>query len=182
MPRPRDQLIAGEWALLAMLDEEPAHGFALARAMAPGGEVGRVWNMRRPLVYRGLETLQRMALIRPVATLPSESGPQRTILEPTPEGRRLVNEWLTQPVEHVRDARSLLMLKLLFLSRRGASPEPLLTAQRARFDALAGRLREGADAAEGFERALLLWRLHSTAAAVQFTDTMLSESGTAPDP
>jgi DNA-binding PadR family transcriptional regulator len=175
MPRPRNQLTAGEWAILALLDEEPRHGFALARAMATGGEVGRVWDMRRPLVYRALDTLQRLALIRPVATLPSESGPQRTILEPTPEGRRLLAHWLHQPVEHVRDARSLLMLKLLFLSRRDADPAPLLAAQREQFAALAQRLRASADAAEGFERGLLLWRLHSTTAAVQFTEAMLSE-------
>jgi DNA-binding PadR family transcriptional regulator len=175
MPRPRSQLTAGEWAILALLDEGPAHGFALARAMATGGEVGRVWDMRRPLVYRALDTLKRLALIRPVAKLPSDSGPQRTILEPTPEGRRLLAEWLERPVEHVRDARSLLMLKLLFLSRRDADPAPLLRAQREQFAALAGRLTLAADAAEGFERGLLLWRLHSTTAAVRFTEAMLSE-------
>lgn len=175
MPRTRNQLTAGEWAILALLDEERAHGFALARAMATGGEVGRVWDMRRPLVYRALETLQRLTLIRPVATLPSDAGPQRTILQPTPEGRRLLAQWLLEPVEHVRDARSLLMLKLLFLSRRDADPAPLLRAQREQFAALARRLSAAADAAEGFERGLLLWRLHSTTAAVQFTEAMLSE-------
>jgi DNA-binding PadR family transcriptional regulator len=175
MPRPRNQLTAGEWAILALLDEAPAHGFALSRAMAPGGDVGRVWDMRRPLVYRALETLQRLELVRPVATLPSDSGPQRTILKPTSEGRRLLGEWLTLPVEHVRDARSLLMLKLLFLNRRNADPGPLLRAQRDLFAGLAQRLQTAADAAEGFERGLLLWRLHSTTAAVQFTETMLSE-------
>ncbi|HEY1565783.1 MAG TPA: PadR family transcriptional regulator [Solirubrobacteraceae bacterium] len=175
MPRPRNQLTAGEWAILALLDEEPAHGFALARALATGGEVGRVWDMRRPLVYRALEMLQRLELITPVATLPSESGPQRTIFEPTPAGRRLITDWLQRPVEHVRDARSLLMLKLLFLSRRHADPAPLLLAQRAQFLALAQRLATTADAAAGFERGLLLWRLHSTTAAVQFTEAMLAE-------
>lgn len=175
MPRPRNHLTAGEWAILALLDEEPTHGFALARAMAPGGEVGRVWDMRRPLVYRALDTLQRLALIRPVATLPSDSGPQRTIFEPTAEGRRRLGEWLHQPVEHVRDARSLLMLKLLFLSRRAADSAPLLRVQREHFGALAEGLTAAADAAEGFERGLLLWRLHSTTAAVQFTEAMLSE-------
>ncbi len=175
MPRSRNQLTAGEWAILALLDEEPAHGFALARAMASGGEVGRVWDMRRPLVYRALDTLQRLALIRPVATLPSDSGPQRTILEPTPEGRRLLAEWIQRPVEHVRDARSLLMLKLLFLSRRHADPALLLRAQREQFSALAERLAAAADDAEGFERGLLLWRRHSTTAAVQFTEAMLSD-------
>src|SRR5690349_3247687 len=118
MPRPRDELTAGEWALLALLTEQPAHGFALARAMAPDGEVGQVWAVRRPLVYRALETLERMELVRPVRTLPSSTGPQRTILEATPAGKRALKKWLSQPVEHVRDVRSLLMLKLLFLTRR----------------------------------------------------------------
>ena len=40
---------------------------------------------------------------------------------------------------------------------------------------LAERLTAAADAAEGFERGLLLWRLYSTTAAVQFTEAMLSD-------
>ena len=175
MPRSRDALTAGEWALLALLCETPAHGFALARALAPGGEVGQVWAVRRPLVYRALETLERMKLIHPVATLPSDAGPQRTILEPTAGGRAAVTEWLAQPVEHVRDARSLLMLKLLFLTRRNADLAPLLVAQRDRFQAHADRLAAAAEAADGFDRRLLLWRLHSTTAAVEFTEAMLAE-------
>ena len=175
MRRVRSELTAGEWALLALLDEQPAHGFALARALAPGGEVGQVWAVRRPLVYRALETLERMGLVPPVATLPSDAGPQRTILEPTPAGRTALSQWLGQPVDHVRDARSLLMLKLLFLTRRRLDLTPLLTAQRERFSALAETLATASDAATGFDRGLLLWRLHSTTAAVRFTETMLSE-------
>jgi DNA-binding PadR family transcriptional regulator len=173
--RPREELTAGEWALLALLDEAPTHGFALARAMAPAGEVGRVWAVRRPLVYRAVETLERLGLVRPVAVLRSDSGPQRRILEPTPAGRAALKGWLDQPVEHVRDARSLLMLKLLFLMRREADATPLLSAQRGQFLAQAQRLTAAADTAEGFDRRLLLWRLHSTAAAVTFTETLLAE-------
>jgi DNA-binding PadR family transcriptional regulator len=180
MPRPREHLTAGEWGLLALLNEQPAHGFALARAMAATGEVGRVWAMRRPLVYRALDTLERLGLVRPVATLPSNSGPQRTILEPTPSGRDALTTWLAQPIEHVRDTRSLLMLKLLFLNRRGADPGPLLRAQRERFAVQAERLATAADAVEGFDRSLLLWRMHSTMAAVRFSDTMLNESASRP--
>lgn len=175
MPRARDQLTAGEWALLALLDELPTHGFALARAMAPDGEVGQVWSMRRPLVYRALDMLGQMGLVAPLARLPSESGPQRTIMEPTDAGHRRLQAWLTAPVEHVRDGRSLLMLKLLFLTRRHDDPAPLLTAQRERFAMLAAGLATAADAATGFDRTLLLWRLHNTTAAVTFTETMLSE-------
>ncbi len=164
--------------MLALLSEEPAHGFALARAMAPEGEVGQVWAMRRPLVYRAVETLEQLGLIRPAGTVPSQSGPQRTILEVTPAGTQAITGWLAEPVSHVRDARSLLMLKLLFLARSGADPGPLLTAQRVQFSAQAERLSAAVEETDGFGRALLLWRLHATTAAVQFTETMLSDRTT----
>jgi DNA-binding PadR family transcriptional regulator len=175
MPRARDQLTAGEWAVLALLSESSAHGFALARAMAPDGEVGQVWAVRRPLVYRALETLQRMGLASPLSTVPSQAGPQRTLLEVSPAGRRALAQWLGQPVDHVRDARSLLMLKLLFLTRRHADLEPLLIAQREQFSVHSESLSAAVDRAEGFDRALLLWRLQSTLAAIRFTETMLAE-------
>jgi DNA-binding PadR family transcriptional regulator len=175
MPRARDELSAGEWAVLALLTEQPAHGFALARAMAPDGEVGQVWAMRRPLVYRALETLEQRELIRPAGTVPSRSGPQRTIREVTPSGALAVSEWLNQPVSHVRDARSLLMLKLLFIARREQDAAMLLRAQREQFSAQADRLAAAVDESEGFDRTLLLWRFHSTTAAIQFTETMLGD-------
>jgi DNA-binding PadR family transcriptional regulator len=174
MPRSRSDLTAGEWAVLALLAEEPSHGFAIARVMAPDGEVGRVWAVRRPLVYRAAETLTRMDLVRPTGTEASRTGPQRTVLAATPAGKRAVTRWLKTPVEHVRDGRSLLMLKLLFLSRRDADATPLLTAQRDVFAVHAARLARAADAAEGFERALALWRLETTTAASRFVETMLA--------
>jgi DNA-binding PadR family transcriptional regulator len=143
--------------------------------MGPEGEVGRIWSVRRPLVYRAIDNLSAMDLVRPAGTVPSRSGPQRTVLEATSDGKRALTRWLRGPVAHVRDARSLLMLKLLFLTRAGADLEPLLTAQRMHFSKLAERLTEAAEEAEGFDRALLLWRLESTTAAIRFVETMLRE-------
>jgi len=174
MPRARDELTAGEWAALALLSEGPTHGFAIARAMAPEGEVGRIWTVRRPLVYRALETLTGMGLVRAGGTVASSSGPQRTVLHATPAGKRAVTRWLREPVMHVRDPRSLLMLKLLFLTRREADLAPLLTAQREHFAELAEKLTSAADSAEGFDRALALWRLESTTASIRFVEAMLA--------
>lgn len=95
----------------------------------------------------------------------------------TPAGKRALTKWLRQPVEHVRDARSLLMLKILFLTRREAVLEPLLTAQHGQFSGQADRLLEAVAQATGLERALLLWRLESTTAAIRFTETMLTDAG-----
>jgi DNA-binding PadR family transcriptional regulator len=175
MPRPRNELATGEWAVLGLIAEEPTHGFAIARTMAPDGEVGKVWSLRRPLVYRAVETLTAMAMIRAAGTQASNAGPQRTVLEATPAGKRALTRWLREPVTHVRDARSLLMLKLLFLTRREADLEPLLAAQRERFAELAEGLAAAADEAEGFDRALVLWRLESTTASIRFVEAMLAE-------
>src|SRR5262245_6907324 len=126
MPAPRAELITGEWAALALLAEEPSHGFAVARALEPDGEVGKIWTVRRPLVYRAIDGLTVRQFVQPSGTVPSRSGPDRIVLAATPRGKRAVTRWLRQPVAHVRDARSDLMLKLLFLTRRGADLEPLL--------------------------------------------------------
>ncbi|MEN3282612.1 MAG: hypothetical protein V7607_3752 [Solirubrobacteraceae bacterium] len=180
MPRPREELTAGEWAALALLAEGPTHGFAIARTMAPDGEVGKIWTVRRPLVYRALETLTGMGLARAGGTVASSAGPQRTVLHATPTGKRAVTRWLREPVAHVRDARSLLMLKLLFLTRREADLEPLLTAQREHFAELGDKLTSVAATVEGFDRALVLWRLESTTAAIRFVEAMLSTGVNAP--
>ena len=172
MRRRPDQLTTGEWAVLALVEEGPIHGFAVARSMAPGGEVGRVWSMRRPLVYRTLDVLEDRELTQTAGTEASTTGPQRTLVEATAEGREKVANWLVQPVEHVRDARSELLLKLLFLDRRGADPDALLDAQRDRFHEQERELRTMLAASDGFSRTLALWRVENTAAAVRFVDAL----------
>ena len=172
MRRRPEQLATGEWAVLALLAEASTHGFAIARALAPGGDVGRVWAMRRPLVYRTLDVLSERELVRAAGTEPSESGPPRTVLDVTADGRERVEAWLLAPVQHVRDARADLMLKLLFLDRAGRDPAPLLSAQRERFALIAAELEKAEE--EGFARTLALWRLENTRAAIRFVDGLLS--------
>ena len=161
-----------EWAVLALVDEGPTHGFAIARAMAEDGEIGKVWSLRRPRVYYAIEALTRLGFARPTGTVASRSGPDRKVLRITPAGSRAIATWLITPVEHVRDARSLLLLKLLFLDRRRADRASLLGAQRARFESIAERLQAAVDEAHGFDQILLLWRLETTTAALRFIDTI----------
>jgi PadR family transcriptional regulator AphA len=175
-------LSPAEWASLALLAEQPAHGFAVARALAPEGEVGRVWSCSRPLVYRALERLGGLSLVEERGYEPSDAGPRRTVLGATRAGRRELERWLVEPAEHVRELRSSLMLKLLFLSRRGADPSGLLERQRSVLAALLSGLEEVADGAAGFDRVLYLWRLESTRAALRFVDDLLSSAGRGESP
>jgi PadR family transcriptional regulator AphA len=169
LPAPRD-LNPGEWAVLALCDEAPAHGFALARALAPDGDVGRVWAVPRPLVYRALRRLQDDGLLTPAGTEDSPAGPPRTVYRATPAARRRLDGWLQEPVEHVRDARHLLLLKLLFLHRRGRPADTLVAAQAAAYGTIEQRLEDRIAAAEGFDRTLLAWRLESARAAMRFLE------------
>lgn len=162
-----------EWAILALLAEGPTHGFAIARVMAEDGEIGKVWSLRRPRVYYAIEALTRQGLARPAKTVASRTGPHRTILRITPAGRRAVADWLNTPVEHVRDARSLLLLKLLFLERRNLDRAPLLNAQRARYGSIAERLARSVNDADGFDQTLLRWRLETATAALRFIDSII---------
>jgi hypothetical protein len=134
--------------------------------------------MQRTMVYSALDNLERWALVQPTATVPSDSGPRRTILKISEGGTVALDEWLAAPVQRVRNARSLLMLKILFLIGRGQDVAPLLIGQRQVLTAQAGRLASAADSATGYDRALLLWRLHSTKAVIEFTNAMLSDPTT----
>jgi DNA-binding PadR family transcriptional regulator len=125
-------LSLGEHAVLALLAEQPRHGWAIVRELAPDGDVGRVWSLSRPLAYRALDALTARRLIRPTGT-ERGAGPRRTILAPTPTGRRALRRWLTTPVEHPRDVRTELLLKLVLGARLGVDRTPLLRAQREVF-------------------------------------------------
>jgi PadR family transcriptional regulator AphA len=177
--RTKQQLEAGEWAVLALLAEQPTHGFAIARELSSEGELGRVWTLPRPLVYRALETLQRLGLAEPVRVVASDRGPKRTIIRATPSGLERVAGWLDEPVEHVREVRSLFMLKLAFRSRRGLPLASLLTTQRAAVEPVVDALEARASEEEGFGRALALWRFEAAAAVLRFLDGLLERERSA---
>lgn len=164
------RLSPAEWASLALLCERPAHGFAIAGELSPEGDVGRVWTCSRPLVYRALAVLRELGLVEAQGSEPGVSGPPRRVLAPTRAGRREVERWLGEPVPHVRDLRAALMLKLLFLSRRGTGSAELLGRQRDVLRPLVDGLAEAAKRAEGFDRVLYLWRLESARAALRFVE------------
>jgi DNA-binding PadR family transcriptional regulator len=169
-PRAEPPLSCGEWAVLGLVSEQPRHGFALARLMLPEGEVGRVWALPKPLVYRALATLEDRGLVAPVAEEPGDRGPHRTLHAATPRGEEVLRAWLAAPVEHLREVRSLLMLKLALLARAGRPVGALLAAQRERLAPLLMALEARVAAADDFDRTLLTWRLETARAALRFID------------
>ncbi|HWF34863.1 MAG TPA: PadR family transcriptional regulator [Solirubrobacteraceae bacterium] len=165
-------LVPGEWAVLGLLAEAPAHGFALSKALAPGSELGVIWTVSRQLVYRTLGVLEDNELVHALGT-ETGPGPERTIMDVTARGREAVRRWLSEPVAHVRDARSLLMLKLVLLERAGQEVRPLLERQRELLLPAAAAQRERAISADGWQQTVELWRSECVDAVISFTERML---------
>jgi PadR family transcriptional regulator AphA len=171
-----DRVLApGEWAVLALLCEQPGHGWALARQLTSEGELGAIWTMGRPLVYRSIEVLEQRHLVETAGHEPGSRGPNRTVFRATDEGRAELEHWLGEPVDHVRDVRSLLLLKLVFARRLRLDPRPMLEAQHGAIDVALRSLEGRVDGAEGADRILLGFRLESTRAVLRFVDGLLAD-------
>jgi PadR family transcriptional regulator AphA len=167
----RPTLSLPEWTVLAIFSQRPLHGFAVAQLTAPGGELGRVWHIPKPVVYRAIGRLADAGLVTPEGVEPG-LGPQRTIFSATPQGRKAAANWLDTPVTHVRDIRSQLLLKLALLDRAGRDPTDLLTRQRAVLEPIARAIEAGQPRQAGFDEILLAWRRATAAAALGFLDSI----------
>lgn len=164
-----------EWTVLVVLSQRPAHGFAVSQLTAPDGELGRIWRIPRPVVYRAIGRLVEGGLITPESVEPG-LGPQRTIYRVTPQGRREAERWLGTPVEHVRDIRSHLLIKLALLYRAGRDPAELLRRQRAALEPIALAVQASRATPDGFDEILLAWRRATAAAALGFLDEIAART------
>jgi DNA-binding PadR family transcriptional regulator len=162
----RPTLSLNEWAVLGLLVERPRHGYDIAAELQPGTDIGQVWRLTRPLVYRAIERLDALHLARADHTEPGTGGPPRTVYAATVPGRRRLHEWLQAPVEHLRDMRAEFLLKLVLAERLHVDTTDLVRAQRDRLDAQLVAL--GAPPPAG--QVVALWRHHSARAARDFLE------------
>lgn len=161
-----------EYAVLGILASGPSHGFAISKQLGPDEALGRVLTVRRPLVYRALDRMVEAGNVEPVTTEKGDAGPNRIVLRITAAGRRQLDQWLAEPVEHVRDLRIEFLLKLTLLEGLERSPARLIRRQRA---ALASTLTALDETQPGDH--VELWRRHNAVAAAGYLDDLESRYG-----
>jgi len=161
----RSDVSLAEAVCLTLVAREPRHGWSIVKALAPEGEIGRVWSLSRPLTYRALDALAAAKLIEPRGSEPG-SGPPRTIWQATTTGRRASRAWLRRPVAHPRDMRTEFLLKL----ELGAPAAELARKQLVAFEPVFAGLQRAATA----ERSDVVarWRLESAKATRRFLDSL----------
>jgi DNA-binding PadR family transcriptional regulator len=142
-----------EWVVLALVGEAATHGFAVARELQSGSDLGRILTVHRPLVYRALDRLGDAGLVEESATEPGDAGPTRTIMRTTREGKAALKQWFE------------FLIKLRLTERCGNDAQALVDAQRRElaptFDLLAEALPD--DVVDQ-------WRRHNAIAARTFLD------------
>ncbi len=153
------ELSLADHACLAVIGEGNTHGWAIVKLFAPDGDLGRIWTLSRPLTYRSIDRLVEHHLVDRI-----DVG-RRADLSITTAGRRTLRRWLDQPVDHLRELRTVFLLKLELRSRSGLPVEGLVAAQRRHLDAAIEALTtpEPTDPVG-------LWRQESAHAARRFLD------------
>ena len=79
------ELSLAEAVCLTLVAREPRHGWSIVKALAPDGEIGRVWSLSRPLTYRALDALASARAHR-AARLRAGCGPAAHDLARDAEG------------------------------------------------------------------------------------------------
>jgi DNA-binding PadR family transcriptional regulator len=168
-------LSLSEFAVLGLVAEGRTHGFAVSREFAHDGPIGMVWTIPRPLVYRAIATLTAQGLLVEIGSAPGSGGPDRHLVEATPVGRNALRSWLAQPVPHVRDTRSALLVKLLLLDRAREDPTTLLEAQAELLLPIVAGLRHRLSESRGFDSTLARYRLYSAEAVARLLTELTDE-------
>jgi DNA-binding PadR family transcriptional regulator len=171
----QERLSLAEWLVLCLVREQPTYGLVLVGLLARDGTVGQVWSVPKAVVYRALQRLEAIGLIRTVGEQRTSQGPVRSLYQVTPAGDAAASAWLGTPVAHPRDVRSELMVKLALLDRSGTDSRDLLQAQLARLLPVAAALDDRLRATTGFEHTLVLWRHEAMAATLRFLQTLAAQ-------
>lgn len=104
-------------AVLALLDEKPAHGYELRTSFEQA--VGDQWGgLNIGHLYQILDRLSRDGLIESEHE-PQPIKPDRLVHHITPEGRAELRRWLSEPSSRLHGYRDDFFLKLMAATRSG---------------------------------------------------------------
>ena len=162
------ELLQGEHAVLALLRTKPMYGYEMARYFE-GEDLREVCPIEQGSLYTYLRNLEGRAL---VTWQEEREGPRppRKRFALTPEGEALVEAWLREPVERLREVRFALLVKLYVLHAVDSVAEVTLVRNQLRVcEAYRERARERvAQTGDGFARLVAQSKLSAADATVDW--------------
>lgn len=117
---------------LALIVIGAEHGWAVVQQLQPATPLGRIWSLSRALTYRSIEHLIDLKYVRRHGSVAGK-GADRRVIHATALGRRIAHQWLEAPVDHLRDVRTELLLKLELRTMAEKSNVAFIRRQRRVF-------------------------------------------------
>lgn len=169
-----------EYALLGLLRLAPRHGYDLAAEFRPGADLGSALRVELADLYAALKRLERHELVTSHVEA-AGARPPRHVYALTPEGIRLFERWLVEPVGRNRDIRLDFILKLYFIPR--LAPEQRETLLARQLTACLDQLARLQAEAQRFPAGSFGWSLRTMRiSAVRATISWLKEMLATPSP
>ena len=109
--------------LLALLADEPAHGYELKRQFDE--TIGKLWPVQQAQIYNNLRLLEKDGFVQLDARVEQENLPDRKNFRLTTNGQQELTDWLEAPVASSRQLKDDFYLKLATLATIMDSPERL---------------------------------------------------------
>lgn len=111
--------ISMEYVILALLGEEPMHGYELHHRVSDMPGINRIWSIKQALFYSKLEKLEENGFIEQVHPHLDEVAPGRVVFQLTAQGKESLSDWVSIPVTKARDIRQAFLAKLIIAQRYG---------------------------------------------------------------
>lgn len=175
-----------EHAILGLLSlgetDGSGYGYDLARHFAPGQPLAEILRLEPSMLYHHLKKLDRAGWVV-VEIDAAGPRPPRRVYQLTPEGRRQLSHWLSEPVTHTREIRLEFLVKLYFARRLDPDRETVLLAEQHETlqriaDSLSAQLHDLSAASaplspdDAFTKVVLELRLSQTQAAMSWLETV----------
>lgn len=142
------------------------HGYVIAQRFLPEGDIGQIYTLSRPAVYRELQYLERVGLL-----LSSEArgnrGQKMRMLRLSKRGSQIAQQWMTSPVSHIRDVRTEFLAKVILTQEAGDDVVSLVRAQRDFFRDTFDALLQDRE-----ESVVAIWRREQVRAVSRFLDEL----------
>ena len=159
--------------VLALICEKPQHGFAISKELDADESLVTVMKVRRPLVYRSINSLEAAGLIKPTKTEAGVQGSERTVYSSTSRGKAESSGWLNSIVDHPRDARIELLAKFVLRGRSNMSNTSLAKRQRELFSTFAKDFKVRERSADPNTKLVARWRYESINAMIRLLDSVI---------
>lgn len=120
--------------LLAMLADEPAHGYELKKRYDE--TLGALWPLQQAQVYNNLKLLEKAGQIELDARVTQDNLPDQKQFRITANGASELSSWLAEPLKsdrHLKDDFYLKVMALAMVLQRSQLLAELLWQQRAHY-------------------------------------------------